>query len=1063
MNGNPANRYVEFGPEARSRSMGISPFGDNVVITSLYTFWNFVPKSLFQQFQRLANYFFLIIGLLMLFGSATDLYGSPLHPWGTLISLMLVMLFTMFMQARDDIARHRNDAEVNSRPARCVNKNETIEWRAVRVGDIIVVKNREYMPADLVVLATSEKAGISYVETSNIDGETNLKIRSSIEGVHDLLHENADSLDDLETVSANAISLSGVVGYEEPNKFINSFKGFFEGVRVQRPGEEPVKFQGANKVPLTQKQLLLRGSMVRNTRWIVGLVVYTGRDTKVARNSTTPPIKLSNLEKAVNNGLIVVLGAMFTLIIVSTVLSELWRQKYVVDKGDDLWYLFPDGIPNSFQLPYMVAYFLTFSILYNNFVPLSMYTTMEFINLMQAQMINRDWKMYDKGTDTPAWCRAANLVQELGQVAYIFSDKTGTLTQNVMKFKQCSIDGRRYGSMEFPEGFDSSKFILDLEAAKASKGSGRTNYEAMDEFLTIMAVAHTVVAETDEETGAITYEAESPDEGALCDGAASVGYTFVNRDAKTITVQVDGEEKPRVYEVLAINAFNSKRKRMSVVVRRPDGSLVLLAKGADSVMLDPVRCHPFTSNRSAFDNDLLNFAQQGLRTLVLSKRELTEKQFSPWYEKFKKAMVALEDRSKLLEAAAEEIEMDMRVVGSTAIEDKLQDGVPETIELLARGGIKLWVATGDKMETAINIGRSCRLLLPPEEMLVLKMSHDPMLDDETQFSNISGDLQAICDALDLGNSDPTNEEGEEHTRMGRPATPTTTYLKNAAAVKGTPSPRSRNRKSLNGAMQNGSAKSRVGSEEIMRKRAESAAQSGANVTELALVITGGVLDFVLPDDNDTEEQAEKRAELERKLLKITQECSVVIACRVSPLQKAQIVNMVKNGVRIMGREPVTLSIGDGANDVGMIQAAQVGVGISGREGLQAANSADFSIAQFRFLTRLLLVHGRWNYRRMAKVIIFSFYKNFVVGLTLFFFNFLTAFSGTSLYETLVYAGYNVWLGLQPIAMGLFDTDVTAKTAVQYPELYSLALTEPDLDSRSITSAIILAVLHAAIL
>lgn len=184
------------------------------------------------------------------------------------------------------------------------------------------------------------------------------------------------------------------------------------------------------------------------------------------------------------------------------------------------------------------------------------------------------------------------------------------------------------------------------------------------------------------------------------------------------------------------------------------------------------------------------------------------------------------------------------------------------------------------------------------------------------------------------------------------------------------------------------------------------------------------------------------------LLQIATICKAVIACRVSPSQKALIVNLVKKNVYPM---PMTLAIGDGANDVGMIQEAHVGVGISGKEGRQAVNSSDFAIAQFRFLRRLIMVHGRWNYRRLCKCILYSFYKNIVLTFMLFFFEFFAAFSGKSLFEDMVYSGYNFFLGMPPLMIGMFDKDMSQRTMLRFHKVYMSGRERMDLNIGTLAS------------
>lgn len=383
-----------------------------------------------------------------------------------------------------------------------------------------------------------------------------------------------------------------------------------------------------------------------------------------------------------------------------------------------------------------------------------------------------------------------------------------------------------------------------------------------------------------------------------------------NRTHDTVTVRVC--DKDHVFTVLNILEFNSTRKRFSIIVRYPDGRIVLFCKGADSHVCPRMKSGPHDQVTNSM---LKKFAAEGLRTLVCAKLELDENTWSTWNTNvFEPANVALEKKEDKLMDAAEVIEKNMELVGATAIEDKLQDQVGNTISTLAEAGIKIWVLTGDKQETAINIGYACAML--SNTMHVIKLNEK----NRGKLRNII--LKEYENAITLKRDAPESEFG--------------------------------------------------------------------------LVIEGDALLEILPAQNPTPEYKKNR-EKERKefehmeitFLRLCLLCKSVICCRVSPLQKSQIVKLVKENLK----GSITLAIGDGANDVPMIQAAHIGVGISGEEGLQAARAADYSFAQFRFLKRLLLVHGRNNYRRISKLILFSFYKNAIVQMTQFWYIFFNAISG----------------------------------------------------------------------
>ena len=431
-------------------------------------------------------------------------------------------------------------------------------------------------------------------------------------------------------------------------------------------------------------------------------------------------------------------------------------------------------------------------------------------------------------------------------------------------------------------------------------------------------------------------------------------------------------EKEYQWEVLQINEFNSTRKRMSALVRSPEGNIKLYIKGADTVIFERLARsnNPYVEATTAL---LEEYANDGLRTLCLAMRDISEEEYFQWSKIYEKAAATVNNRGQELEKAAELIEKDLILLGATAIEDKLQDEVPDTIHTLANAGIKIWVLTGDRQETAINIGYSAKLIT--EEMSMI-----------------------VC-------NEPTHFETKEFLEA------------KLAAVKGNSSaePEQMWRRYFNGIPY-------VNLIVPKKKRKITKSYDEGDLEQIALVIDGKSLEYALEDD------------IKLIFLELAVLCKAVICCRVSPLQKALVVKLVKKNV--LGA--VTLAIGDGANDVSMIQAAHVGIGISGLEGLQAARSADFAIAQFRFLKKLLLNHGGWSYARLSKVVLYSFYKNIVLYLIQLWFAFSNGFSGMTLFETWTGSAYNIAFAVfQPMAIGVFDQYLTAKMLEKYPKLYHL--------------------------
>ncbi|XP_036424325.1 probable phospholipid-transporting ATPase IA isoform X6 [Colossoma macropomum] len=869
----------------------LTKFCSNRVSTAKYNVLTFLPRFLYSQFRRAANSFFLFIALLQ---QIPDV--SPTGRWTTLVPLLFILVVAAVKEVIEDLKRHKADNVVNKKETQVLRNGawEIVHWEKVVVGDIVKINGKDYVPADAILLSSSEPQGMCYIETSNLDGETNLKIRQGLQITSEI--KDIDSL----------MRLSGRMECESPNRHLYEFVG-------------NIRLEGHSTVPLGPDQILLRGAQLRNTQWVHGIVVYTGHDTKLMQNSTRPPLKLSNVERITNFQILVLFGCLLAISLVCSIGQTIWKYQY----GNDAWYMdlnSPDGGAANFGLN-----FLTFIILFNNLIPISLLVTLEVIKFIQAYFINWDTDMLYEATNTPAMARTSNLNEELGQVKYIFSDKTGTLTCNVMQFKKCTIAGIAYGhsshSME-EAGFNDPSLLENLQ-------SNHPTAPVIMEFMTMMAICHTAVPERNEDT--IAYQAASPDEGALVRAARNLGFVFSARTPDSVIVESLGEEEK--YELLHVLEFTSARKRMSVIMRTPSGKIRLYCKGADTVIYD--RLADNSRYKDITLKHLEQFATEGLRTLCFAVADISESVYQQWQEVHHRACTSLQNRALKLEESYELIEKNLQLLGATAIEDKLQDRVPETIETLMKADIKIWILTGDKQETAINIGHSCKLLTKNMGLLVI---NEETLDGTRE--TLSHHCGMLGDALHKEN-------------------------------------------------------------------------------DFALIIDGKTLKYALTFG------------ARQYFLDLALSCKAVICCRVSPLQKSEVVEMVKKQVKV-----ITLAIGDGANDVGMIQTAHVGVGISGNEGLQAANSSDYSIAQFKYLKNLLLVHGAWNYNRVAKCILYCFYKNIVLYIIEIWFAFVNGFSGQILFERWCIGLYNViFTALPPLTLGIFERSCRKENMLKYPELY----------------------------
>ncbi|KAJ8100442.1 hypothetical protein POJ06DRAFT_196550 [Lipomyces tetrasporus] len=849
-------------------------------------------------------------------------------------------------------------------------------WKNVRVGDFVRIRNDDEIPADVVILSTSDSDGACYVETKNLDGETNLKVRQAVRcGAH-IKHsrdcERASFIIESEAPHPNLYAYSGVLRWSQRNP-----------ADLTAPPQEMAE-------PITINNLLLRGCTLRNTQWVIGIVMFTGEETKIMLNAGETPSKRSRITREQNINVLYNFVLLFSLCFVSGIIEGVSWSK---TDNSIQWFEFGSigGRPSVDGL----VTFWTGVILFQSLVPIALYISIEIIKTIQAFFIWSDTYMYYEPIDYPCTPKSWNISDDLGQIEYVFSDKTGTLTQNVMELKKVTVNGVSYGEAytEAMAGIQKRQGLnAELEGAKALRqiaisreamlqdlqmiyknpylnpdkmtfvapqyiadlkgASGQAQAQATHNFMMALALCHSVLTErVSEDPPVLEFKAQSPDEAALVGTARDVGFTLVDRTQRGVILDVQGHVQE--YPVLTTLEFNSTRKRMSAIVRMPeDNRIVLFCKGADSVIYSRLRMDGQDDLKESTAQHLEVFANEGLRTLCIAQRVLTEEEYKLWSKEYDEAAAALVNREEKMEIAADRIERELTLLGGTAIEDRLQDGVPDAISLLGQAGIKLWVLTGDRVETAINIGFSCNILNNEMELIVFRVSAEGGLQEAEQkimeYMDQYFELKGTVEELEAAKNDHS------------PPEPTH-----------------------------------------------------------ALIIDGEALKLVLDES------------LKMRFLLLCKQCKSVLCCRVSPAQKAAVVKMVKNGLDVM-----TLAIGDGANDVAMIQAADVGVGIAGEEGRQAAMSSDYAIGQFRFLSRLLLVHGRWSYRRLAEMIANFFYKNIVFTFSLFWYQIYNNFDGSYLFDYTYILLYNLaFTSLPVILMGILDQDVDDKVSLAVPELY----------------------------
>ncbi|KAK8629766.1 hypothetical protein V6N13_078594 [Hibiscus sabdariffa] len=918
-------------------------FAGNSIRTGKYSILTFLPRNLFEQFHRVAYIYFLVIAVLNQLPQLA-VFGR----FASILPLAFVLLVTAVKDAYEDYRRHRADNIENNRPASVLVNHEFQQkkWKDIQVGEIIKIHANETIPCDMVLLSTCDPTGVAYVQTINLDGESNLKTRYAKQ-------ETLLKIPEKENVS-------GVIKCEKPNRNIYGFQANME--------------VDGKRVSLGPSNIILRGCELKNTTWAVGVAVYAGRETKAMLNNSGAPSKRSRLETHMNLEIIFLSLFLTALCTVVSVCAAVWLRRH----RDELDYLpfyrrkdFSEDEEENYNYYgwglEILFTFLMSVIVFQIMIPISLYISMELVRVGQAYFMIRDTQMYDEPSNSRFQCRALNINEDLGQIKYIFSDKTGTLTENKMEFQCASIwgvdyNGGKVSSQDQKDGYfvqvDGKvlrpKMVVKthpelLQFARSGKETKEGSH--IHDFFLALAACNTIVpiiVDTPDPTlKLIDYQGESPDEQALVYAAAAYGFMLIERTSGHIVIDIQGERQR--FNVLGLHEFDSDRKRMSVILGLPNKSVKAFVKGADTTMFSVIDRSSNTSIIRATEAHLHSYSSIGLRTLVIGMRELSTSEFEEWHSAFEVASTALMGRASLLRKVASNVESNLCILGASAIEDKLQEGVPEAIESLRTAGIKVWVLTGDKQETAISIGYSSKLLTNKMTQIIVnnnsKESCRKSLEDAIIMSKKLTTM-----------SGTTNDTGRT---------------------------------------------------------------LGASLTPVALIIDGTSLVYILD------------SELEERLFELASNCSVVLCCRVAPLQKAGIVALVKKRTSDM-----TLAIGDGANDVSMIQMADVGVGISGQEGRQAVMASDFAMGQFRFLVTLLLVHGHWNYQRMGYMILYNFYRNAVFVLVLFWYVLFTCFTLTTAINEWSSVLYSViYTSVPTIVVGILDKDLSRRTLLKYPQLY----------------------------
>lgn len=966
------NRTVPFdGPEhARIR------YPPNVVRNQKYNIVTFLPIVLYEQFKFFFNLYFLLVALSQLI---------PALKIGFLVTyiapLTFVLSITIGKEAFDDYERYKRDHESNSSPYTVigsatshlmqervqhslfpdltVSNGSAISVKVpsgkLRVGDLVVIHKNQRVPADLVLLKTYDTdqsddvvthdapfvvdegadsppgdmndtkghGGTCFVRTDQLDGETDWKLRIAVPTTQHMLEEELAQLKDRAVVVAGPPSKDlhtffGTLSvYPQLDSPLGSAGWDSRAWESQHPDHVALGPQ-SQTVSLSVENVLWANTVLAAGR-AVGIVIYTGRETRSVMNTSHPQTKVGLLDLEINGLAKILCAVTFSLSVGLVALTGFHGE----------WWI----------------YVFRFLILFSSIIPISLRVNLDMGKTVYGRQIMKD-------NDIPGTLvRTSTIPEELGRIEYLLTDKTGTLTRNEMEVKRLHMGTMTYGSdgideiraqLEFTFAEEDDSLTSISQSRARSTRHWRDMGHRLHDLIIALALCHNVTPVMDED-GTVSYQASSPDEVALVRWTEACGLTLTARDQHTITLQTP-TNGTLIYQILEMFPFTSDRKRMGIIVRENlSGEVTFYLKGADVVMSSIV------SHNDWLDEECGNMAREGLRTLVIARQRLSAERLLIFERAYNSARLRMENRDEHMAAVvSEQLEHNMELLGVTGVEDKLQHDVRTTLELLRNANIKVWMLTGDKIETATCIAISTKLV-----------SRNHYIH---QVSKVLTD-DAACDTL--------------------------TFLRSKL--------------------------------------------------DCCMVIDGDSLQFFL--DN-------YRAEF----FELATQLSVVVCCRCSPTQKAEVTRMIRGYTKRQ-----VCCIGDGGNDVSMIQAANVGIGIVGKEGKQASLAADFSILQFSYLGKLLLWHGRNSYQRSAKLSQFVIHRGLIISVMQAVFSSIFFFAPIALYQGWLMVGYATLYTMAPVFSLVLDRDVSESIAMLYPELYKDLTKGRKLSAKTFTTWLMISV------
>ncbi|CAG9312880.1 unnamed protein product [Blepharisma stoltei] len=970
-----------------------SIFPNNCAKSTRYTLLTIIPLNLFEQFQRSSNIWFLLVSVFQLI----PINLNPTDSWSTIAPLAILLFFTLIKDAYNDLYRWKDDKKINTiLYSRWNGENFVkVQSKDMLVGNIVLLNDGDIVPADMILLASEKEKEQVYLDTTGIIGNAIFKEIKKISEIQRFLNSVEDD--------SILKKFQAKVRMGEPNSDFSKFRG-------------KIKLNGFPKAfDIHAEQALFRGAKLNGTSWAIGLIVYTGHDTKTLLNTRKPIKKTSSLERRINRWVGIILLILFGLVVFS-----ICAYYYISESSDRYSY-------STYSLPEM---FVTFTLLFNNIIPISLFVTMDIIRILQVIYIQINSRQRIN-------FKTGDINEDLGQVEYVLLNKSGALTECEFTVQLCMIDSEIYRRVENNEQnliSDEEKTLFLKPAAfninyterfssegpkdeaksfeKLSEELRDKSSEQKTEFLKCLAVSNSAFPNK--------ISSLSPDDKALSAFSLDLGIKILSNSTNSCEIEINDHKYS--YTILGSKPSNSNSKKARVIVRAGEKEpAIMYIKGSYEAIIPLLKNDDIRLNLLFDAKKIIN---EGTKPVFLARKVLSNEELKDFLQKIEIARCSPLNINYKYENIYSEFEKNADFLGIVGIKDTILPETIECVEALQKAGIKLWLASGDSEDNTIQSAYGAKLLNSHTSLVHIKGA--------TSVYGITKMLQRVI-ATHI------------YHEIARSKLPTFAAPQQLARFNSAPK-----EKALNDNEDNPETDSIVSEylEEASIILEEISTAGNATLAYQSLLKIGSTL---VADDYLSKhffpETVNFSVSLDRKSFEIAlsdQDSRKLMACvllaakcvcfhDLLPKDKDNLVKLLKENLSF---KPVVLAIGAGNSNISMIQGADIGVGIQGKTHSHASNFCEVSVEHFSVLKDLLLLYGHRNYTRMSRIILLFFYKNFILTAVTFGYIFMSDYSGATIYNSGLLVGYNLLYTTFPLFMlGVFDLDIERAKIFEHPQIY----------------------------